>query len=310
MCELGISEEDAKKHTKGSDKFIIVKCPYCGNKKKQRPNDIYQTKSIACICGDGFSYPEKFMYSLLTQLNLKFEKEYSPNWIKPKRYDFYIPLLNLIVEMDGELGHGNKIHNKSSLTIEKTLEIDNYKDLKAKEYGIEVIRIDSKISEFEYIKNNILNSKLNKLFDLSSIDWNKCEEFTLSNLCKLACDYKKNNPNLTTVEIVKIMKLSKSSIWRYLKKGNELGWCKYDAKEELRKSGIKSGNKLGKEKSKMVEIFNEDRVSLGVFKSINELDRKSEELFNVKLNKSNISAVCTGKQKSNYKGYIFSFVAT
>lgn len=145
------------------------------------------------------------------------------------------------------------------------------------------------------------------MFDLSNIDWFKCEEFALSNKVKQTCDYWRehneiNNEGLTTTDIGKIFNLNKNTIARYLKKGKILGWCNYDSKEESLKIGIKVGVLSGKP----VEVF-KNGESLGVFPSCSELERQSEKLFGVKLLNSNISQVCNGK-KSQYKGFTFKYI--
>lgn len=296
---------EAKLYTKSSHKKITPICPHCGRIKDKEMiiNNIYKTKSIGCPeCGDGQSYPNKFMFNLLEQLIVKFEKEYSPHWIKPKKYDYYFELNDkkYIIEMDGGW---HKTDNKmSGQTKEKSKFIDDEKDRLAKDNGTEVIRIDCEFSDIELIKNNILNSKLSHIFDLSNIDWQKCEEFALSNLVKITCDYKKNNPNLTTPEICNILKLSTPSVVKYLKKGTKLGWCNYDPKIESFKRSSKSGKMNGKQ----VEIF-KDNISLGIFKSATELQRKSVDLFNIKLLQGSISSVCLNIKK-HYKGYVFKYV--
>lgn len=250
MCDLGVSEEDAKKYTKSSSNKVEVICPDCGCKKKVVIYNIYNKKSICCSCGDGFSYPEKFMNAVLTQLGIQFETEYSPDYLKikegerisKKRSDFYIPSLGIIIETDGGLGHkGGKTHSKSKLSIDRLIEIDKWKDERHLLHGIETIRINCFESDMEYIKNNILNSKLNSIFDLSKINWLKCEEFALGNLAKEVCDYwKQKNECETTGAIANKFNLNKGSIRNYLKKGTKLGWCKYDPKEEMSKSGKKA----------------------------------------------------------------------
>src|SRR5574344_202584 len=62
--------------------------------------------------------------------------------------------------------------------IEGWIEIVDYKDN----------NLYCRKSELEYIKNNIFESKLNEIFDLSKIKWDECEEFALSNRVKEACD--------------------------------------------------------------------------------------------------------------------------
>ena len=300
MIPIINDDEFCKTHTHGSNDYIYPICIDCGNKKSKKMtiNKIYSRKSISCPkCGDGFKYPNKFMFNILQQLNEEFKTEYSPDWIKPKAYDFYIFELNCIIEMDG--GWHTKDNKMSGQSSKQSKTIDNYKDKVASKYGIEVIRIDCDYpnieTRFEYIRNNILNNvELNKLFNFSKINWIKCQEYLLSNLVKIASDYKRNNVNLTTGDIGKIMNLDIQVVRKYLKQGTELSLCNYNADEEQIKNGIKNG-KLA---NKLVEIL-KDGVSLGTFESAYELERQSEKLFGVILYQGCISNVCTGKSKSH-----------
>lgn len=58
----------------------------------------------------------------------------------------------------------------------------------------------------------------------------KCDEFSYSSNIKIACDYW-NNDIKNTKEIGKLMKLHRSTIYKYLKKGVKLGWCDYIPKK-------------------------------------------------------------------------------
>lgn len=301
MCDLGVSEEDAKAHTRGSNKKISVVCPDCKNKRYKKIKDIYAKKSIGCKCGDGASYPEKFMFNVLSQLNIKFETEYSPSYLDKKRSDFYIASMKLAIEVDGGLGHeGGIIHGKSDKTLNELVEIDRWKDKQHLLNGIETIRINCFKSDVEYIKDNILKSKLNELFDLSIVNWNDADLYAIkSNKVKEVCDYWNNKEEWETVtDLSDVFKCNRGTIVVYLKKGTKLGLCDYDGKEEFRKNNIK--------KAKQVEIF-KDSISLGAFESCSELERQSEELFGVKLFNGAISSVCLGKLK-HYKGYFFKYI--
>jgi hypothetical protein len=64
---------------------------------------------------------------------------------------------------------------------------------------------------------------MNKLFNLSNIDWNNCEEYACSNLLKMVCEYKRNNPSITIKEMQNIIKLGRNTIQYWWKKGTELG---------------------------------------------------------------------------------------
>jgi len=244
---------------------------------------------------------------LLDQLNNIYsfdyvEREYSPNWIKPLKYDNYFEFNGgkYILEMDGSFH--KKDNTMSGQTKEQSKEIDDNKDLKAEEKGIKIIRIDCMESDIDYIKENILDSELNILFDLSLIDWFKCEEFALSNICKLSCGIKKNNPKMTATNISKMINMGKSTIIKYLKKGAKLGWCDYDPKEE----NLKAYKTNVERKSKCVEI-SKNNIFLGIFESTKELERQSNLLFGTKLSSSNISMVCLNK-KETYKGFTFQYI--
>lgn len=313
--DFGLDEEFAKTHTCTTKEKGIFKCKDCGKEKKIAISNVYYRHTIACACGDGFSYPEKFMMSVLNQLNIEFETQYSPDYLitsEGKRYrkfsDFYLPNYKLVIEVDGGLGHkGGKTHSKSNKTLEELIEVDKWKDEQHKLHGVETIRIDCFESDMEYIKNSILNSKLNELFDLSNIDWLKAELYaTKSNKVKEVCDYWNQKEDWeTTVTIANNNKWGIKSvgcILNYLKKGTKLGWCDYNPKEELRKSVYKNGKALGKQ----VEMFKNNKT-LGIFESCIELERQSEKLFGVKLLNGSISEVCN-KKKSQYKGFSFKYV--
>ena len=235
MISLGVSEEDAKKYTHGSNKKIIVKCPNCGKEKYARIRDIFNYKSIGCSCGDGISYPEKFVISLLNQLNINYTKEYLSEWSNNKRYDFYFEYNNrkIIIEVHGEQHYTKSFKSIDSKTLEEEQENDKYKKELALNNGIDTyIELDCRESSLEWIKNSIINSELNKIFNLENINWLKCEEFSLSNRVKEVCDYwhlhnEINNEGLLLKDLSKIFKLDRHTIRKYLKQGTDLGWCNY-----------------------------------------------------------------------------------
>ena len=253
MCDLGVSEEDAKKHSKGENKYIEVICPYCKTKKIKKIRDIYYEHSISCICSDGKSYSEKFMSCLLKQLNIEFNCQKSFGWSDKKIYDFYIPKLNMIIET-----HGEQHYRYTGLgrSLEEEQENDRLKKEKALSNGIKYyIIIDCRKSEIDWIKDSILNSELINIFDLSNIDWLECEEFTTTNLIKVACEYKNNNSNLTTGDIGKIMGYCSATIRNWLKKGTKLGWCNYNGKEEQINRGKRDMKKYNPSELKLICIY-------------------------------------------------------
>ena len=182
--KLGVSEEDAKTHTKCSNDKIQIICPNCGKNREVQISDIYGNKSNGCSCGDGVSYNEKFIISLLDQLNIKYKKEYKTEWSNNRRYDFYFEYNDkkYIVECNGEQHYKQTTRKGDKIrTLQEEQENDRLKEQLALNNGIEYIIIDCRYSELNWIKDNILKSKLSEIFDLiNNINWIKCEEFALS----------------------------------------------------------------------------------------------------------------------------------
>lgn len=300
------NKEDAYIHSHGSNDIIEVKCPHCGKEKKMTINKIYTRKSIGCNCGDGTSYPEKFVMSMLDQSKIEYTKEYSPLWSNKKRYDFYLPDYNCIIETHGEQHYKQSTRGRS---LQEEQENDRYKKELALENGIDYyIVLDCRESNLKYIKNSILESELNNLFNLSQVYWLKCDEFAISNRVKEVCDYwhlhnEINNEELTTTNVAKTFKLNICTIIDYLRKGTKLKWCNYNSELEQKKASSKSGKLNGKP----VEIF-KDGKSLGVFFSCVELERQSEKLFGIKLLQGGISSVCRGEQNT-HRGYTFKYIS-
>ena len=305
------NKEDIYTHTYSSGDKVIVVCPNCGLEKKSTISDFIYYGFSCPRCGDGISYPEKVMFNVLQQLNINFIKEYNKKheeWVQKYRYDFYFELNNekYIIETHGEQHYYNNFKNVNSLTLEEIKQNDEYKKQLAIKNGIKnknYIIIDCRKSEIEFIKQNIINSRLNDIFDLKKIDWTKIGQDSEKSLVKEVCDYwhlhnEINGENLSTTDLISIFNCSGNTIRIYLKRGTKLGWCNYDSKEESKKARIRQ--------RKSIEVF-KDGKSLGVFESCRYIDRNSEKLFGEKLLNGNISAVCLGKLKQ-YKGYTFKFI--
>lgn len=308
--------DEARLYTCQSTKSMIPICPDCGRIKDKsiRINQVYNNKSIGCNCGDGKSYPEKFMFLTLEQLKLNFKSQLARTdfrWCKGYKYDFYFKYNDneYIIEINGRQ-HYEDNGGSFEKTLEEQKDIDRLKKELALKNGIKednYIVIDCRKSGFNFIKEKIIKSKLSKLFNLSNINWFKCEEFALSNLVKEACEIKKNNPVLSTLDIANTMKIARNTITKYLNLGCELGWCDYNPKEEMILIYEKNAKRSMEKFSKSVEIF-KDEISLGVFKSGKEIERQSENLFGVKLFAPVISEVCNNK-KPQYKGFTFKFTS-
>lgn len=227
--------EDAKRLSKTAKEKVDFVCPHCGREYHKSVANIYAAKTLTCACGDGISYPNKYMFSLLEQQKLKFESEKGFDWSNGKRYDFYVEKdgKKIIIEMNGEQ-HYKDTSKSGWRTLEEEQKNDEYKKKLAQDNKIDYyFSIDASDSDSEYIKSSIIKSGLLDCIkaDISSIDWDKCAEFAASNLMKKVCDYKTSNPDLTLLDIAKEFGLSNNTTWRYIKTGQKFGWCDYDIKE-------------------------------------------------------------------------------
>ena len=129
----------------------------------------------------------------------------------------------------------------------------------------------------------------------------ECEEFALCNLVKSVCDYWNNDKKdwESATDLAKIFKINRNTIVEYLKKGNELGWCNYNGKEEQEKGRRKGG--------KAVAMYDLDGNFIMKENSTVKLKERCLRELNINLNTAHISAVCLGKQKK-HKGYIFKYI--
>ena len=242
---------EATKWTKASQHKIKVVCLICNTvqpNKIQIGNLVYE--GFDCInCGSNISYPEKFMYFLLKELDIDFKIHKVFDWSKlvydehdgefhKREYDFYIPCINSIIETHGSQHYRETFSwNKSSsakYSLEHSQKIDMDKQKLAKENGYNYIVIDCNNSTKNYIKNSILQSELSTFFDLSNIDWDKISRKALNGIAKLVIDEKEKHPTKSCPELAEQYGVSLYSILRWLKKANL-----YDAEFENKNAGLK-----------------------------------------------------------------------
>lgn len=240
---------EAKNYTSRSNKKIYPICPEC-RQVKDKPMSIGQlfNQGLGCKCGDGFSYSEKFVRQLLSHILVEHIVEYTPPWSQGRRYDFHIPSLNMIIETHG-LQHYKESNRGRSFKEEHENDLLKF-DLSVIN-GIEhYVVLDCRHSNPDWIKNSIMSSKLPELlgFKEEDIDWVECDKCSQANLVKEVCDYKRNNPHMTTGDLAKMFNSNATRMREYLIIGSGFGWCTYNPK--LEKSRVSAKN---------VKIMNEKR---------------------------------------------------
>lgn len=162
-CKRCALRNTADKNRKTLDEFLISAHKVHGNKydySNVKYTGIEDNVDIRCLKHDyifkqtphshlrgggcpicASSIPEQEIADFLQRNSLKFIKEYKiPNSINKRlRYDFYIPKLNLIIELDGPQ-HYRALTNDAE-TYRKQVERDNLKTKEAYKNGHALLRI-------------------------------------------------------------------------------------------------------------------------------------------------------------------------
>lgn len=75
-------------------------------------------------------------------------------------------------------------------------------------------------------ERDVLKSELSQIFNLSKIDWNKCDEFATSNWIKYVCNYfEQNKTSYFKYQIAEQLGIHATTLSDYLKVGTQYGWC-------------------------------------------------------------------------------------
>jgi hypothetical protein len=255
-------------------------CSNCGNIETKKIDTVVNYGFNCSRCSDAISYPEKFLTSLLQQFEISFEKEKVFEWSKindevtnkliNKRYDFYLPDFNIIIETHGGQHFKGGFHTLGGRKLNEEIENDILKESLAEKNGIhKYIVIDCCLSELNYIKNSILNSELVKYININKTNWIKCHEYACNSLVKEAC-YLWNNCQIIS-QVAKKLSLCTATITKYLKQGEALGWCNFS-----------NGRKI-------IQLSNNDDF-------LKEWD--SVSIASKTLGISHISSACSGRRKS------------
>lgn len=284
------NKEDAYKYSRGSGKYVWVQCVHCGYKKQIKVNDLTKLGYFGCPkCSDGLSYCNKFAHELFTQLKnqyLFYDLEYSPKWAGKLKYDNYIELHNgvkIFVEMDGHLHYRNDEKYKTKY--------DELKNKLAADHNIEMIRVDcnypNSTNRYRYVKENVIKA-ISAFFDLSCIDWDKCNKSGLSNKLIEVVEFYKQHEYMTIKHIADTFGYGISTIRKYVEIGNDLGLCNY----------VKFDPKRNQNTIRLA-VYDLDKNFVGAFLSAEEF---SENFKDKGIKKS--SVITHSRTGKPYKGYV------
>lgn len=292
--------EKIKKLTIRSEELVSVKCPYCGTIRKIKVKQLFMLKSVSCNkCSDGRSYPEKFVYSFLEQTGIGFEVQVKFDFDKNVKYDFYIPSLNIVIEVDG-IQHRNVNSNWYT-------DNDEYKTGLIENNGMSMIRVIADISDLEHMKQAIINSELWNIFNCPNyIDWNECHKFACKSIiCEVGKTYEDGVKDLD--ELSEIFKLHRKTIREYLVKASTLGICNFSLEELKQEQYRKVSEASKKALCKKIKVYYKNNY-VGTFNSITEMCEKIYEMFKIRLNRVHIGQ-CANKEygRKSHKGFTFEW---
>jgi hypothetical protein len=300
-AQMLTNPDDGYSVTKGnSSRKLSFTCPLCGQEQDKYVVNVVRRGLQCSNCSDHITFPNRFGRAFLGQLPIDvFVPEYHPDWLKPYRYDNYFQYNNqeYILEMDGGIGHGNKQWFTGQKDIEGK-KIDEFKDSLATARGIKVIRIDAKESSKEYIQKSMLASELNAIFDLSLVDWDKCEKDAQKNLVKEVCELYMSRTNSLS-DMSEKLKISTQTIRVYLKKGATFGWCDYYPN---------TPNLIHKpiERGKKVCVTNMCTGEQFIFINVSYCEREIFNKCGIKVGHTTIRKYCDNQ--GTYKGFSFKFI--
>lgn len=233
MTPYFANPSDAKKYTAYSNKKVLFRCDRCGRQKEMLISDVARRGFSCSICSDGISYPNKFIYSLLSQLGIVFQSEARFEWAahvpvswapegKRMIYDIYIPSHNIIIENQGMQHYES---NGVMEGVEQQIENDSAKRDVAIHNGVltsNYIQLDCRYSTIEHIKRSVMKSNLPKLLNFieDDIDWQQCAKFATSSMVFDA--YKLHLSGVSVEDIAQKMQLHRDTIRRYIRTAKQL----------------------------------------------------------------------------------------
>lgn len=272
LVHLLLNPEESHTISIHSHKRTDFKCDYCGSIIRNCiVRNVFRYGLRCPICSDNISFGEKIISNLLSQLNVDYEYDKTTSWSNNRRYDFIIKSHSLIIETHGLQHYKDVNFHNNSKTLKDEQENDLYKKQLAIKNNIShYVEINTSKYNFKFIKQFILESELNDLFDLSNIDWTKLFYSVNNSKVREVCDLW--NSGIKNIdELANIVKISPSSVRHYLSRCNSAGLCYYST--DMRKKVICVDN--GK-----------------IYDSLNDVGKDG---FNI----SQVSACCHNKAKTS-----------
>jgi len=282
IVDYMLDKNNAKIFTKYSDKKIDWKCPYCDTIIKNKQIKRITQFGLKCPqCSDGTSYPERIMANILAFLKLEYIHDTSLCFSENKRYDFFLPEYNAIVEMHGLQHYSENGFETAGGDNLKTVKQndDKKKYIAIKNNIAHYVVIDSRESKIEWIRNEIEKNDFFSQFDINSLDWEYID-FKSKNSKKVECLNMYLSGLYDFKNLANYFKVDYGTILTWIKSWSSIGKCIYIKNDQKRKI-IQLDKKLN--------VIKE-------WDSISEARKIYKNVMKV-----------LNKERSNSKGYIFIY---
>lgn len=257
--------KEAKELTSQSDKIIKIHCSDCNTKKTTRVATLVN-QGMSCMCSSGISFPELFFIGYLEVKNIKYDYQVKYKNLNDRRYDFRIELNGVthLLETHGEQHFLTE--DRGHYKVETIQESDNIKRQYAKDNNINLIKLDCRKSNFDFIKKSIEGNSVLPDIEIKDI------------------------PSILEL-IEKNKRYPVSIIIKYYNNG----FSTFQISEKLDINRVVIGNILKKNNVKMRTTSSKKVICVEtgiVYESITVAKNKTG------VSVSNISEVCIGKRKS------------
>lgn len=272
-----VDTEESKYIAPNSLRKIEFRCLNCHRIKKAKPNNIINQGFSCNFCSSNISYPELFMMSYLEVKGIKYEYQKVFKNLPNRRFDFYLPESNTVIET-----HGIQHYDINSKWFSQAQIQDKEKKLWCSENRILLIEIDCRKSNYLYIKSTINNSTLPKISSKEDKDIQSCIKYlNYNNLKELIRLYEE----VGSMELV----------------GKKLGISTTAVRNTLKKVSYKKENNF--EDSKVIELYKKyysinkvaKELNTSTFKVIKILDNNGIKREGTKKNTKKVLCITTNK---------------
>lgn len=236
IASLLKNPDDGYKYVAFSNKIVSFVCPICGNIIEKPIEEACYRGLVCSNCSDGISFPEKFIKNFLLFNNINFIYQKKFNWSQNKKYDFFLPDFNTIIETHG-LQHYEHVKKFNKRTLQEEQENDKYKEKLAKENGIDqYLILDCRYSTCDWIRQALKNANIFQLLKISvdDIDWEYIDLKSRKSLIYQICELYNNGHS--KIEIMNELKISNGTYCKYLKICADNNMCSYDPEKEKHKA--------------------------------------------------------------------------